>query len=492
MLALERILKILHTPGARSRIETAAPTQAVRSAGQKTKEDAIDVSLSNIDTYIPESKPRLLDRWLDKVVAFSGSEFVFFGIMIMLLTWAFLGIPFGKSNDWQVGISDAQAVINMAFDAFLMRQQLNNHDSLQLVTACLRSRASSNKRMLKELIDSGRFEKAKAAQFHELHQTEFASQLPAENMLGRVATSVSCFLGHIATVVGYWVCIFIWIGFGKYCGWSNTWQLYINSATSALMVFVLAFLANIRERHQKYTTTCLKSIYQVDAALELKLRTITGDEIENQPITIPVPPRSRVQRAIDYYADLVGTLTGIAILLLVMIVWVAIGPAMSFDSNWWLLIGTYAGLVGLNDGFVLRNVSNVLEGYENNEFIQVTYDDMDVLAVIGITHLNEERVADESLSCRVSIAMGNFCSHELTVVLGAITIIGLIIGASVMGWSVTGQLLCNVPPSLIESFFMIILITGHNIGNAKRRVDLHNIYLRRLKLLSYVKTTSQL
>ena len=55
-----------------------------------------------------------------------------------------------------------------------------------------------------------------------------------------------------------------------------------------------------------------------------------------------------------------------------------------------------------------------------------------------------------------------------------------------MRWSVTGQLLCNVPPSIIESFFMMILITGHDIADAKMRVDLHNVYLRRLKLVSWV------
>lgn len=82
--------------------------------------------------------------------------------------------------------------------------------------------------------------------------------------------------------------------------------------------------------------------------------------------------------------------------------------------------------------------------------------------------------------------MGNFCSHEMTVILGAVTILGLIIGASAMNWSVTGQLLCNVPPSIIDSFFTLILITGHNIGDARRRVDLNNIYLRRLQLISYL------
>jgi low-affinity ferrous iron transport protein len=476
----------MSAPGARRAVECAAPTQVVLDMDPNEQDKAIDVSVKNVNTYTTKARTRLLDRWLDRVVEFSGSQFIYFTILIALLTWALLGIRFGQSNDWQVGISDAQAVINMVFDAFLMRQQLNSYDSLIFVSAFLRSRIGSNKRMLRKLMESGKYESLQPTQFHELQQTEFASNLPAENLLGRISTAVSGFLGHIVTVLAFWVCIFIWIGFGKYCGWSNTWQLYINSATSALMVFILSFIANIRERHSNYTTKCLERIYEVDAALELRLRTVTGDRIGNGPVVIPAPKRSRIQRAIDYYADLVGTLIGIAILLFVMIVWVVLGPVMSFNSNWWLLIGTYAGLIGLNDGFVLRNVQNVLGGYQNAEFVQLGYDDMDMLAVIGVTQLNEERAADNSLSCRVSTAVGRFCSHEITVVLGAATVIGLIIGASAMGWSVTGQLLCNVPPSIIESFFMMILITGHNIADANMRVDLHNIYLRRLKLVSYV------
>ena len=490
--AMEQILKALRAPGARRATECAAPTQVVVNVDQDETDKAVNSSVENVNTYTVLTKTRLLDRWLDKAVEFSGSEFVFFTIIVALLTWAFLGIPFGHSNNWQIVISDAQAVINMTFDAFLMRQQLNSYDALMFVLACLRSRTSSNKRMLRALIESRKYEKVKPTQFHELQQTEFASKLPVENWLGRISTAVSAFLGHIATVFTFWVCIFIWIGFGQYCGWSNTWELYINSATSALMVFIFAFLANIRERHNNYTTKCLKYIYEVDAALELRLRTATGDRIENGPVIILPHKRSRIQRGIDYYADLVGTLIGIAILFLVMIIWVVIGPAMSFDSNWWLLIGTYAGLIGLNDGFVLRNVQNILGGYENAEFVQLTYDDRDMLAVLGVTQLNEERVADNSLSCRISMAMGNFCSHEITVILGAVTIVGLVIGASAMGWNVTGQLLCNVPPSIIESFFMMILITGHKIGDDKKRVDLHNIYLRRLKLISYVNTLVKL
>jgi low-affinity ferrous iron transport protein len=485
---MERIFKALSTPGARYAVEYAAPTQVVMNAVEYMTDETVHVSVENVNTYTVTTKARLFDRWLDKVVEWSGSEFIFFTIMAALLTWAFLGIPFGQLNDWQVGISDAQAIINMVFDAFLMRQQLNSYDSLVIVSACLRSRTISTKRMLRGLIDSGKHEMVNPTQFLDLQQTEFASELPAENLLGRISTKVSDFLGHIATVIGFWVCIFIWIGFGPYCDWSNTWQLYINSATSALMVFILAFLANIRERHSNYMTKCLESIYEVDAALELRLRTATSDSIENRPVVIPAPKRGRIQRGIDYYADLVGTLLGIAILFFVIIIWVVIGPAMSFNSNWWLLIGTYAGLIGMNDGFVLRNVHNVLGGYENAEFVQLAYDDMEMLALIGVTQLNEGRVADNSPSCRISMSVGNFCSHELTVILGGVMIVALIIGASAMGWSVTGQLLCNVPPSIIESFFMMILITGHNVEDAKRRVDLHNVYLRRLKLISYINS----
>lgn len=489
---MEQIFKAFRTPGARREVECAAPTQVGANVNQYQKGEAVNSSVENVNSNFVLIKPRVLDRWLDKVVEISGSEPIFFTIIIALLCWAFLGIPFGHSNDWQVGISDAQAILNMIFDAFLMRQQLNSYDSLMFVSASLKSRTSSNKRMLKRLIGSEKYEKVQPPHCQELQQTEFVSKLPVENWLGRISTTVSSYIGHIATVFAFWVCVFVWIEVGQYCGWSNTWQLYMNSASSAWMVFILAFLANIRERHNNYTMGCLEYIYEVDAALEVRLRIATGDRISNETVVIPSPKRGRLQRGIDYYADLVGTLIGILILFLVMIIWVVIGPAMAFDSNWWLLIGTYAGLVGMNDGFVLRNVQNVLGGYEKAQFVQLMSDDEDMLAVIGITQLDEERAAENSLSCRISVAVGNVCSHEITVVLGAILIVGLISGASAMGWSVTGQLLCNVPPSIIESFFMMILITGHNIGDAKKRVDLHNIYLRRLKLVSYVNTLVKL
>lgn len=484
-----KILGWLRSPGARAELQFAAPSQVVQEPNtvpdQVEKQNHV-VTLAN-DQYVSLVKERRLDRWLDRVVEISGSEFVYAAILLGLLVWAFLGIPFGNVSSYKIIISDAQAIINLVFDAFLMRQQFNEHDNLLMVAGSLRSRISSHKRMLRHLVATGQISKIDAARFQELSCAEGLDILPKESLMTRISSFMSWFLGHIGTVAGFWCCIFIWLGFGPYCGWSNTWQLYINSATSALMVLLLAFLANVRERHSRYTAECLKAIWKADSALELRLRELTGDQIENPIIAMPEQKRSTIQRVIDYYADLVGTLAGIVILVVVIIAWIACGPALHFNSSWWLLMGTYAGLVGLNDGFVLRNICQVLGDYEDEQFAEVDTEDQETLAIVGVEPVIEEYVTAQSFSYRISVRVGYFCSHQWTVVAGVVFIIALIAGASAMEWNETGQLLCNIPPSIIESFFTMMLITGHNVGETKRRVDLFDIHLRRLTLMSYIE-----
>lgn len=493
------IRDIISAPGAKGAIDAAAPTQQVDIprlnldvdlAEKKTALSSSDEAehVENVTNWVDKPKDRRLDRALDWVVCASGSQPVFFFILAGILTWALLGIPYGETDDWAVLISDIQAIISYIFDSFLMRQLLNAYESSIRVSASLLSRNESNKRMLRTALGSGRFTKPTGdwEQRATLYR-DFAADLPRENLVGRMTTRVSLVFGHIGTICFYWAGIFVWIGFGQYCGWSDTWQLYINSATSALMVLIFAFLAYVRERHNVYITACLQHIFKVDSAVELKLRNMTGDDIPNPTIVVPAPKMSRIQRAIFYYADLVGTLTGIAILLIVLIVWICIGPAMGFSSNWWLLIGTYAGLIGLHDGFVLRNVQAQFNDYEDSAVDNVNLSDKAIFEDLSLPDPANEHVQDKSLTYRLSKGMGAICAHEYTVIAGVVLIIGLIVGASAQGWSLTGQLLCNVPPSLIESFFMMILITGHNIAETKRRVEYHNVYLRRMKLLAYVE-----
>ncbi|KAI3092597.1 hypothetical protein CBS147333_10227 [Penicillium roqueforti] len=250
------------------------------------------------------------------------------------------------------------------------------------------------------------------------------------------------------------------------------------------MVLTFSFLANVRERHALYSRRCLNAIFNVDSSLEVKLRSLTGDTLSNEVVIIPAPKVNKIQRAIFYYADFVGTLVGVGALIVVIAVWVAIGPALHFSSNWWLLIGTYAGLIGMNDGFVLRNMQDRLGVFVKRAFDKLDDEDEKLFAGIGLSMPEKETCVNNSLTYRVSEVVNRVCAHELTVLAGVLVIIGLIVAASAMRWSLTGQLLCNVPPSLIESFFMIILITGHNAADRSKRVDLKNLYDRRLRLLS--------
>ncbi|RDA87592.1 hypothetical protein CP532_3959 [Ophiocordyceps camponoti-leonardi (nom. inval.)] len=482
----KRFLALLASYGAKGPIEHAAPTQHLKEEG------------SNVTGYEDKAKDRALDRWLDRVVKASGSEPVFLFVVVGLVTWAFLGIPYSHTADWAVIISDVQAIVSYVFDSLLMRQQLNEYEKMVRVSASLRSRCISNRRMLRELLNDGRRRRCYQEQQQQQQQsssicpttTPSCESLPRETLVDRISTAASKTVGHLASVCLYWACIAIWLGFGPSEEWSNSWQLAINSATSALMVFIFAFLANVQERHAAHTERCLQAIFEHDSAVERALRAMTGDDVANETVVVVAPRMSRIQRAILYYADLVGTLTGVAILTAVMVVWLAIGPVMGFSSNWWLLIGTYAGLVGLNDSFVLRNVQMLFNGYAQDALDQVDLDDKSILDQLRLpdpTTTNRRVPTEESISYRISAWMGVVCAHEATVVVGFVFILGLLAGASAMRWSTAGQLLCNIPPSIIETFFMMILITGHNQAETKRHHRLETFFLRRSMLLSHVR-----
>ncbi|TIA27960.1 Low affinity iron permease [Aureobasidium pullulans] len=467
--------------GARAAVREAAPTHIPSS--QTDQKDEIDATVKSVS--INAAKARRLDRWLDKVVAISGSNTVLFFTVAALVAWVLAGIKLSKNTGWQVGISDAQAIINMVFDAFLVRQQLNAHEQGLVVACHLQSRTLTHKRMLCTL---SRMEKPQQANSLQRNTLEARADLPTEDMIGRFCNAVSAFMGHVATVTAYVVCIIIWLAFGHYRHWSDVWFFYINTSTSALMVFMLALLANDRERHEKFLNQCATRLMTVDANLEILLRDMTKDSIENEAVIIEASAVSKLQRAINFYADLVGTLLGIALLTLILVVWIVLGPVMKFDANWWLLIGTYAGLIGMNDGFVLKNLSNVCARYEDKHYEQQILDDADLVAIIGAPSSQaSESQAVTQADVRFSIAMGNFCSHEYTVAVGLVSILGLLLVASLMRWNEQGQIICNVPPSIIESFFTLILITGHNIVDKQRRANLQSIYQNRLDLISHIR-----
>ncbi|VEU22718.1 DEKNAAC103786 [Brettanomyces naardenensis] len=473
-------------------IYVSAPTQSVQWEYVKREDGIVIVSREGVSGYEERKRPRRLDRVLDSIVRFSGSEYVFYLILIGLLCWAFTGIKY-FSLKWQALISDVQAIVSYIFDSFLMRQQINGYYDVVTATNLLRSRCLNHYRMINDLLTEQ--EKQAVAELTKEQEVdlsaEFPLELPKENWYGRAATAFSSAFGHPLFIAIYWISILVWLAFGSMNHWSNEWELYINTATSALMVLVFSFIANIRERHSVYMKKCFDAIIRADGALEVKLRVLTGSTLENPEVCIPPMKVNTVQKVVFVYSDIIGTLVGIAILLVFMVIWVCLGPTMHWNSNWWLISGTYAGMIGLNDGFVLRNVQ-----FKFGQFEQSSYDllDKDDTRVFQSIHLPKSKEIDEELLSwmqRISVSMNVICGNEFMTLVGLIFVVGLIIGASAMKWSTTGQLLCNIPPSIVESFFMIILLTGHNYTDGLKRKHLRCIYEGRLSWNAYVNRAAE-
>jgi low-affinity ferrous iron transport protein len=473
----------------RCEVEGGAETQRVASGKDANVDAVIVTTTEDVSGYRIKPSPRLVDRWLDVTVRVAGSAPVFLFIIAGLLLWALMGIHFGNSDVWVAAISDVQAIVCYVFDSFLMRQLLREYSEQREAMVEIQSRCNSHHRMIasvkKKLGAEGIRHVVEKCHDEPLNPLDHG--LRTQGLFARCIIVSAKTFGHIISAGLYWVCIFIWLGFGPRCNWSNRWQLYINDATSALMVLVFAFLACLRECYADYTNTCLDAIFRLDSALEKELRRLSDDDLPNQMEVILPPKENFLQVVIFYYADIIGTLVGIVFLVMVMIAWAAVGPVFHFNSNWWLLIGTYAGLVGLFDSFVLRNIQGKVHQYINGQISIVEKGDMGLFAGLSMAIPSAGSTKHPSLSQRVSRWMDTVSSHLSMVITGFFLTIGCLVASSAMKWSLTGQLISNVPPSIIETFFMLILITGQNDAEASAHIDLTNIYYRRQRLLSFMQ-----
>lgn len=163
---------------------------------------------------------------------------------------------------------------------------------------------------------------------------------------------------------------------------------------------------------------------------------------------------------------------------------------MEWNSNWWLIIGTYTGLVGFVDGFVLRNVYFRQDGMLDEQFDILIENDERLYQYLNISLPTKPFEEGHSVITRISTWMGCICAMPFAVLFSVLVVLALISVASVMKWNQTGQLLCNTPTMIIEGFLLIVLIQAHNMSNIKRRVQLHNILIRRLQLLQFAKITN--
>lgn len=174
-----------------------------------------------------------------------------------------------------------------------------------------------------------------------------------------------------------------------------------------------------------------------------------------------------------------GSGIGFIIAAIVLTVWLALGKLMSWDSNWWLTIGTYTGLVGFIDGFVLHNVYFRETEAVNDQFEALAWADGSVFDLLNLPMPEEAAVAQRSLDYRINRAMGVLCSLPQAVLASVVAVVALLAIATGMHWSEAGRLMCNTPTMIIEGFLLLVLIQVHNMANIKMRVQFREILVRR-------------
>jgi low-affinity ferrous iron transport protein len=266
---------------------------------------------------------------------------------------------------------------------------------------------------------------------------------------------------------------------------SNEWQLYINTITALSLTLTSVFLQNIQQQQEDNLEKSLEYALKVDAKVEYRLREITEDTKPNPIHEIPLRPLSRSERSIARFAAIMGSGLGVLISLVALIAWLAVGPILKFDDNWVLIIGTFTGLVGFIDGFVLRNIYAIDESSAALQFRALMYSDSRLLEVLNIP-VPLEPVKKLSLSERISLATSDLCGHRYASVGAVLVVLGLLVTASILRWSETGQLLCNTPTMIAEGFLLLVLIQAHNFSNMERGRDFNGLLKGRLLLSSYV------
>lgn len=541
-----RIKEFLGNPGSRPDVEQQAPViintcanfeEAVKGKFEEDvesletgSESSTEVKLSKLhfnkrgDIETSRGFTGLLkgrtDNVLDVIVRIAGSQFVFFLMWAILIVWVIIGIVYSAPFNWQVVMQDGQSIQSYLWDTLLMRQQLMSAHEQVHVCGTLRSRIAGYKRLFQlRAPEKDKEIKESHTSFEmELDRSNISGELPAESWYDRLSSCFSRLLGSLPVMIIFWLGIFVWIGCGakplptgnsppftgetsgsnpRLSRFSDKWQMYINTATAICLLVSTVFLQNIRARHDKYIVKFLHGIFSMDEKIDYQLRSYYNDfETPNPVITISSKSRSSGEKLIDWYADVIGTGIGVVIAVVVFAIWLGIGNPMGWSDDWWLIIGTYTGLIGFLDGFVIRQVYFRIVEHEEINYKKVAQDDSEVFDMLGI-HCPDEFSGlhvpkrKDSIDYKFSSFINTICSSQWSVLVSVLTILGLIIIASGLRWSTTGQLICNTPTMIIEAFFMIVLLQAHNWADQQRRIEVTALFMRRRYLLAYVEEAYQ-
>ncbi|KAK9353587.1 hypothetical protein V1523DRAFT_461870 [Lipomyces doorenjongii] len=416
--------------------------------------DKKDLAVKTTSVYFTNGKTTGFEKALDYATSSAGSTVTLYLMGIILIAWVVIGIVYQAPIKWQIVMEDGQSIQCFCWDSFLTRQQLNHYQSLLRVITRMRSRNMTVQRLFCKLMNG---------KSHKEYTAKIYDGVVVWLACGTLWTNAGNAPPYTGATTG---------SNPEYAQWGNDSQMYINTAVAVELLVTSVFLQNIRHRHSDLAEKYLTEIAVLDFQLEHKLRDMTKDIAENETVKTEYPPRNKVERVIDYYADVI-----------------AIGTLMHWNSNWWLIIGTYTGLAGIFDGFLLRNVYSRIGKHEAEQFSILENEDRHIFAIIGVEVPEERPPNIASRGNRISNWIAGVCSPANVVIVALFTLIGLVSVSSALKWTVTGQLISNTPTMVIEGFFLLILIQAANWKDMDMRVELYNIYLRRRTLLDFLETS---
>ncbi|KAL4515137.1 hypothetical protein Ndes2526A_g09556 [Nannochloris sp. 'desiccata'] len=491
--------------------------------------------------YSVEKKEAAAGRALDQAVDVAGSRLFFGGVLAAITGWAIAGAVTGGPDLWQIILQDASSIQCYISDMILMRQQMNDFREHLRIIALLRSRSYTITKCFRLLIEQERLEtaaralhserslniaklssaelarlssrghshmaiqtstnlkssdsfqvtwKTKPAVFHdlegaarELDAIGDAISLAPEDFIDRVIVITADVMGSIWMLIAFVIGMVVWIALGPKYNFSNNWQLWLNTCTALQQTLSTSLLTLARNRHTNFIERCMCAIFRQDCEVEYRARTLIGYDGPNEVVKIEWAAEHRFERSLDWYASFIGSGYAALISLVLFVVWLAIGHLMSWGDNWWLIVGTWTGVVGTFNAAVLR-----YNLYRQEEKAEAEYDilieqDKAIFKELGLPCTNQVIDLKPNLMTRLSTFTSWVCATPWAVLATLCLILGLLIGATVVLWNETAQLLVNSVTMIVESFFLIVLIDAHNVQATQHRVRLHDLLMRRLQLL---------
>ncbi|KAG7666914.1 hypothetical protein KSW81_000669 [Nannochloris sp. 'desiccata'] len=315
--------------------------------------------------YSVEKKEAAAGRALDQAVDVAGSRLFFGGVLAAITGWAIAGAVTGGPDLWQIILQDASSIQTST--------NLKSSDSFQVTW------------------------KTKPAVFHDLERAAReldaigdAISLAPEDFIDRVIVITADVMGSIWMLIAFVIGMVVWIALGPKYNFSNNWQLWLNTCTALQQTLSTSLLTLARNRHTNFIERCMCAIFRQDCEVEYRARTLIGYDGPNEVVKIEWAAEHRFERSLDWYASFIGSGYAALISLVLFVVWLAIGHLMSWGDNWWLIVGTWTGVVGTFNAAVLR-----YNLYRQEEKAEAEYDilieqDKAIFKELGLPCTNQE------------------------------------------------------------------------------------------------------